>query len=198
MARFVVFLTLLSLASCATLSPPGEISPTMELRLENLDSWQLSGKLGYRSRHEAGSAWLDWQQQSDHFQLSLSGPFGAGATRIEGTDTAAVLIRSGEPPISASSPEALTAQLFGWVWPVDELLSWVKGIPSPASTASFIDKDSSGRLVQLHQAGWKLSFADYVQTDNDLVLPGKIIGTRDDLRFTLLIKSWQLENADDG
>ncbi|MEH6616987.1 MAG: lipoprotein insertase outer membrane protein LolB [Porticoccus sp.] len=159
-------------------------------QLQQLDHWLLDGKLGYRDSHDGGSAWLSWQQQKDNFDVKLNGPFGAGATRITGDNRYAELQRAGHDNISAKSPAALTEQLFGWQWPVEQLQSWVLGVPSPISPADYQRHNSDGTLAQLKQSDWQLQFSNYRQIDQWL-LPGKIKGQRGDYHFTLVIKHWQ-------
>lgn len=160
-------------------------------RLQLLAQWQLDAKLGYRDGTTGGSAWLEWQQQQDQFEVRLSGPFGAGATLIHGDSNQATLQRSGEQDIVAPSPTALTKYLFGWEWPVSELRFWVRGIPSPGSTTDqTLTYNENGALATLTQSGWQLEFSKYQYADGWL-LPGKITGSSDNHSFTLLIKAWQ-------
>jgi outer membrane lipoprotein LolB len=188
----LLFLMLISACSTQT-HRTSTVVPNWEQhvqQLQQLDHWLLDGKLGYRDSHDGGSAWLSWRQQQDNFEVKLNGPFGAGATRIVGNNRYAELQRAGHDKVSAKSPAALTEQLFGWQWPVEQLQFWVLGIPSPISPADNQSHNLDGTLAQLKQSDWQLQFSSYQQIDQWL-LPGKIKGQRDDHSFTLIIKHWQ-------
>lgn len=159
-------------------------------QLARLKRWTLEGKLGYQNQQEGGSALLRWQQDRQDFDLRLSGPFGFKTTRIVGDNRHAELQQSGMTHYTATSASELTSYLFGWAWPVDELLYWIKGIPAPDETVTSKLFDDKGRLTELQQSGWRLRFSDYQETRN-LILPGRISGNSGELRFTLVIKNWQ-------
>ena len=186
------------LIGCATApQPAGPVSAEQQKRLLAQDHWHITGKLGYRGATDGGSAWLDWRQRGQIFNLSLHGPFGAGATQILGTDSGATLLRSGKEPIFADSATSLTDYLFGWQWPVDELLFWIRGIPAPRAPVDSASYDDRQLLTGLQQSGWRLQFSNHLRTTEGLVVPGKITGHFRQVSFTLVIKEWQpLEEAD--
>jgi outer membrane lipoprotein LolB len=179
----VLFISIL-LTSCAV-SPPA--TPTAQ-NLHQLTRWQLEGKLGFRSPHKNGSAWIHWQQDHASYQLRLTGPFGAGATQIIGDERYAVLSQSGEQDLTAANGEELTAYLFGWPLPVTQMTSWVKGVPAqqPKPVSATWDQHTLSRMNQL---GWQLEYSDYRAADG-WVLPGRIKGSKGETSFVLVIKSW--------
>ena len=158
--------------------------------LEQLDQWQIEGKLGYRDSSDGGSAWLNWHQKQESFNVTLNGPFGTGTTKIIGADNYAQLQRAGHEHITATSPSALTELLFGWQWPVEQLQFWVKGIPAPYAPKQSFSHNTDGTLALLKQSNWTLKFSNYEKTGN-WVLPGKIKGQNGDYHFTLVVKNWQ-------
>lgn len=180
--------TFLSLFGCAV--SPTTDSPLQQKSLASLTDWTLEGKLGFRSPQKNGSAWINWQQQGDDYNLRLSGPFGAKATQIEGNNHYAVLRQAGERELNAPDARALTERLFGWPLPVQQMIYWVKGSPGPRD-AEILYAEDSKQISTLTQNGWKLEYSDY-QTWQHWTLPGKIRGTNGDLGFTLVIKSWAM------
>lgn len=189
---FLLMAVLVTACSTQTHTPVApEINWEQHVRqLQQLDHWLLDGKLGYRDSNDGGSAWLSWQQQQQDFAVKLNGPFGAGATYISGNNQHAELKRAGHETIKAPSPAALTEQLFGWQWPVEQLQFWIKGIPSPGETPENQYHSPDGTLTHLTQSDWQLQFFNYSQI-NGWLLPGKIKGQRGDYNFTLIIKNWQ-------
>lgn len=157
--------------------------------LQELDLWLLEGKLGYRDSRDGGSAWVNWQQSGTTFNVQLHGPFGTGATRILGDNNHAELQQSGRDTRMATSPAALTEQLFGWQWPVDQLQFWVRGIPSPHEPTTLRAHNAEGTLATLQQSNWQLEFTGYEQVDQ-WILPTRINGSSGEFSFTLVIKRW--------
>lgn len=186
------------LGACAWQSPqpPASIANWQKHteHLQQLDSWLLEGKLGYRDNRDGGSAWINWQQSDTTFDVQLHGPFGSGATRILGDNNYAELQQSGEDTLTASSPASLTELLFGWQWPVDQLQFWVRGIPSPHTPITLRTHNTEGTLASLQQSSWQLDFAGYEQVDQ-WVLPTRIKGSSGKISFTLVIKRWHTGDA---
>jgi outer membrane lipoprotein LolB len=158
-------------------------------QLEQLDQWLLEGKLGYRDSKNGGSAWVSWSQQRDRFEMKLNGPFGAGATRIIGSNHFAELQRAGHEDMTAESSTALTELIFGWQWPVEQLQFWIKGIPAPTPLEIHLNHNPDGTLALLKQSSWTLTFSNYKKIGG-WILPGKIKGQRGEYYFTLVIKNW--------
>lgn len=189
-----LMLAVFLLEACSVQTPqPGPTIADWEQhhqQLAQLSIWSMEGKLGYRDSRDGGSAWVNWQQSGVAFELQLHGPFGAGATQISGDADFAALQRGDRETIYAPSPAALTEQLFGWQWPVDQLQYWVKGIPAPNAPLDASSHNSDGTLATLDQANWQLTFSQYQQV-GAWVLPGRIRGNSGEYSFTLVIKNWQ-------
>lgn len=183
---FGLLLACLVLASCAT-RPTGSIAPGQTPN--DLINWRVEGKLGFRSPEKNGSAWINWLQKGDSYQLQLNGPFGASATRIEGDSQHAVLSQSGREDVGAASGEELTEWLFGWPLPVSQMPYWIKGLPAPDSQPQSQTKTADNHLASLQQQGWHLTYSDY-QRQGEWQLPSRIQGAQGNHSFTLVIKKW--------
>ncbi len=165
--------------------------------LEQLDQWQLTGRLGVRVPGDSGSANLRWEHSGDHYRLDLSGPLGQGRFRITGRPGEITLEQAGREPITSASAEDLIWEATGWILPVDHLVYWVKGIPSPDSAVQSRRYNEQGLLEELQQAHWQLSYDRYSDSAG-IPLPGRIIAQRNDrsgdIRLTLLIRQWEIDN----
>ena len=149
----------------------------------------MRSKFGYTTSNGSGSAWLDWEQTGDKTNAHLSGPFGAGAAQVLSSSQHATLKQAGEEDVHAKSAGALTYQLFGWSFPIEQLRYWVRGVPAPHTQVSALTLDSSGLLSLLVQDGWTLSFTHYQNTPVG-PLPSKIRASSGDIRIKLIIKEW--------
>ncbi len=89
--------------------------------LGDIEQWQVQGKLGIRLPDNSGSLYFNWKQWPDEFAIHLNGPLGQGATWIRGSDRQVSLEQSGQPPMTATSPEDLMYNALGWWLPVAEL-----------------------------------------------------------------------------
>lgn len=158
-------------------------------QLAPIDAWQISGKLGIRSEQNSGSAIMFWLQRQDYFDIRLSGPLGQGSTRLTGRQGAVSLEIANRGAYQATSAEQLMQQQLGWSLPVENLLWWVKGLPSPHSKSQ-VQLDNNSLLAELLQDQWRVQYLSY-RTENGLQLPERIKLSGAGLDITLVIKEWQ-------
>lgn len=197
MTRISLVIAIIFLSACSLQPQPAPTSSSWQLhqqQIAQLQDWKLSGKLGFRAPQQGGSASLNWIQEKENYQLSLSGPFGVGSAKIYGDNKTAEMLY-GET-IYRRPPQQLAMQLTGLPLPVDALSWWARGLPSPTQPAATdLATGADGLAVGFGQAGWQLSFSRYRQTDGGL-LPSKIIGslnTGEDrsYSFKLVISGWK-------
>ncbi|MDQ2077639.1 lipoprotein insertase outer membrane protein LolB [Marinimicrobium sp. ABcell2] len=190
-------LLLLGIVGCAphTLKPIDSWEEH-QARVAALESWQISGKLGARLPDNSGSARLRWDQDRDEFRIDLSGPFGQGRTVITGTPGSVTLDQGDDELLEAASAEELIWLATGWLVPVDQLLYWVRGVPSPETQARRMKRDDDGLLSELEQDGWHLRYSNYTLVDGHWHLPRRIIASRDEVRLTLVIHNWSPHHAE--
>lgn len=195
--RYSLMLLALLLASgCAhrSLTPPQDVLEHQR-QLQAIGDWQLAGKLGIRTADDSGSASVKWQQQPNTYQINLSGPLGQKSMIITGSPGKVRLEQTGEPPQEAKTAEALIKKTAGWTLPVAQLAYWVRGVPAPKLRITHLHQNDNGLIEQLNQGGWAISYSNYRdQTFNgtNMPLPGKIIAEYQDVRLTLVIRTWRL------
>lgn len=176
-----------SLQPRTELPPPSTISwEEHQSRLQQLNTWELNGKIGIRTREDAHSANLYWHQQEYRYEIEMSGPLGQGGAHLEGQPGQVKLDISGEPSYHATSPEQLLLDRLGWSLPVTQAYWWVRGLPAPDSPHEFLLSDN--RLAQLTQDGWVIHYLSYSLAPQPL--PQKIRMSRDGLQITLIIREW--------
>lgn len=155
---------------------------------EQIHHWIISGRLGYRTAHDGGSASFTWRQAPRHGRIHFSGPFGFGSAELAWRPGLAIL-KTGDGTYQARSPGELAWRLTGFWLPVSALEYWSRGLAWPGAPARE-SRGPKGNLTGLQQLGWTLKFSEYRKV-GQVPLPHRIRATRDDNRFTLLIQDWR-------
>jgi len=171
-------------------STPGTIPGTgPALEAQELQQWQLRGKIGVVAQGKAHSAYFNWQQYQSDYHLQLTGPLGRGAVQLDGSSAGPVTLRqSGQPPRMGESPEALLKDSLQWDLPISELYWWIRGLAAPDNRFKS-ETYADGAMHQLQQSGWTVDYDRYGLYQG-YSLPEKIRLQRHDLRLTILIKGW--------
>lgn len=178
-------LALLLLAACSTV-PDKPPPPSVLAANGQLEQWQLSGKIGLRNGSEGHSAYLNWRQCGQHYDIRLTGPLGQGAAHLVGDEHQARLDTSDQQRYFAATAEQLLAQHFGWTLPVSQLFYWVRGIPTPDQAHRLLPETSG-----FQQDQWRLSFPRLIAVEH-YQLPAKAVAEQAPYKVTLVIKDWQL------
>jgi outer membrane lipoprotein LolB len=186
---FIILVLLGGLFGCVHQTPAPDIqdSHRYQQQLATLHHWQLEGKIAVRHANTSDSAAVRWQQNDEHFDIFLSGPLGAGATRLTGTPRQLSIQNSREEKTSTADPEQLIEKHLGWTLPLEKLPLWIIGY-SDNSKAVF---NSDHTLASFEQNGWQVDYIRY-QTVNQWLLPEKIILKHEDMQVTIFIKRWEL------
>lgn len=187
------------LAGCATTQLPSseaersaEQWQAQKASVEQLQTWELNGKVGLRTPQESTSANIDWRQTPYHFRILLSGPAGTGRSTLEGRD-GRVSMTTSDGRFEAESPEQLMDEQMGWSLPVSHLTDWVRGLPADDRPHQ-MTRDELGFPATLEQDGWTIDYRRWTHF-NDLWLPGRLVMNYGDLRITLVVTRWQSENS---
>jgi outer membrane lipoprotein LolB len=188
-------LLLLVLQGCAILTNTSSTSTKESLNtLETatLNEWQITGKLGLRSAHQARVVKLHWHQQNEQYQLSISGPLGTGTATIRGNKDY-MEMQLGTKTYRGT-PQELGLQLLGVPLPVNAISWWARAIPSPNyPAANHVVINAQGIPNSFQQAGWQLDFSGFQSVDNH-ILPKKVAGQHGDLYFKLVISKWDISD----
>ncbi|WP_440992742.1 lipoprotein insertase outer membrane protein LolB [Cysteiniphilum litorale] len=197
---FIAFILLIT--GCTTISTPKTpLMPTTspqtqwqsyQQNLQKLTQWQASGVIGIIINHKGESANFIWKQNKQNFWIQIYGPLGIGATTFSGDDHQVELKRSNGEMIKSQSLEALMQSQLGWNLPIEGLYYWARGLHIPKTPYSKT-LNNFGLVQNLKQQGWQIQYKDYMLYDTQYPLAEKIIFRYgDDLKITLVIKSWLL------
>lgn len=194
-ARWLFPMTVSLLSACTTLSTPpaapGEKIPlkTRQTSLNQIQNWQINGKLAVRTQRDAGSATVDWVQRQNSYTISLIGPMGTNSFKLTGRPGRVVLNTSDGKQLTASSPEDLLAQAWGYHLPVSNMKYWIRGLPVPGSMSN-PHYDTYNRLTSLQQQGWNVQFLSYM-TSNGMDVPSRISLSSPAMQVKIVVYQWK-------
>ncbi len=180
------------LSACSTIAPPAEENSDWARQrdqLQNLDSWELRGRVNVRYDNESHTPRINWLQQNVEYHISLWGTFNAGNTQIVGRPGYVTLENDGET-LTANSPEELILQQLGYELPISQLNYWIKGLPSPDSEPQ-LRFNELNQLTTIEQADWTINLSDMRQY-GPISLPRRVELTRprNDIRLRFIGLNW--------
>ena len=146
----------LFLAACATVGPaPVAVDRPV------VASFESAGRLSARHGSDGVAVHFTWTHARGNDVFDVATPLGQTVARLRGDATGIFVERPGEAPMQYPDWNALTQSVIGVALPVDGLVSWLQGAPSPAG-ASDLERDGAGRPLVLRQQGWEIvySYAD--------------------------------------
>jgi outer membrane lipoprotein LolB len=195
---FAAALTIWSLAAvtgCTSMTPPAATQSTVtwdsrKALLNNMENWQISGKIAVITANDSGSASVDWSQRASSFTLSLYGPLGAKAIKMSGAPGHVTLKTSEGKTITAPSAEQLLSDQWGWQLPLSSLKYWLRGLPVPGvpQQSTF---DAAHRLASLTQQGFTIRYQGYT-TAGALDLPQHLSITSPSIKTKIIIYKWNV------
>ncbi|MDX1458847.1 MAG: lipoprotein insertase outer membrane protein LolB [Marinobacter sp.] len=166
--------------------------------IQSLQHWQLQGKLAVRQPSDSGSAVINhWNQHDDAYDISLSSAFlGLGRTQIKGVPGYIELTLPDGATYRSTEPEELVAAATGWQLPIDNLIWWIRGLPSPGSDYRLYF-NFGARLAMLRQGGWEIRYDAWERfMDDKPELPARITAVKGEKRVRLAVTQWQSTSPD--
>lgn len=185
------------LLSACNVAPPAAVNSNWVAQrdlLQQLDSWELRGRVDVRYNNDSHTPNIQWRQQESDYRIRLWGTLNAGATLIEGRPGFVTMENDGET-VNASSPEDLILQQLGYELPVSYLEYWIKGLPAPGNRAE-LEFNELNQLTLIRQADWTVTYTDPRQY-GALSLPARMELTRpeNDIRLRFFRLSWTLPES---
>jgi outer membrane lipoprotein LolB len=157
---------------------------------ENLDAWDINGKIGMKSVVQNGSASLKWKQRPAGYNIDIVAPLGLATIRLSGS-TSGVKLVSNDQEISTTNLQELEQKVEGVPIPFANLHYWIRGLPAKTSVPTNTTQHAAGYYQAFSQAGWELQFENYAN-NGGYVLPGKIIAKQGTNQLTIIIRQWGL------
>jgi outer membrane lipoprotein LolB len=162
--------------------------PERQSYLQQLDGWDMRGRIAVDMGEQAFQGSFRWQQSVDSLDLVVRGPLGAGVLQVAGPPDR-LMVRARGETWELVNPETELSALLGWWLPVRSFSAWLLGLPDPmfAAQTSFGPDDT---LQSLEQRLWTLSFQSYQLLDS-VALPRRIDLIHRDLELRVTVDRWQ-------
>ena len=152
-------------------------------------AFSVAGRVAVAAGEQGFSAGLRWLQRDERGEIHLDGPLGIGALAIA-TDGDALRVATGRGArLEGAAARAEIERQLGFALPLDALRYWVRGVPSPLSTAIETTAADAPRLQQLQQDGWTIDFTEY-QPDPFAHRPRRLVAQNGVARVRLVLERW--------
>lgn len=189
-----LLLAMLLLTACAARGPRVD-APVAEQQLGGRESalhaqqgFLLTGRLGISNGKDAGSGQFRWQQQGRRFDFQLTVTVTGDRFRLEGEPGRVRLTDAKGATVEGFDASELLAERTGWQIPVEQLGFWVRAMRAPGSKADTRFADD-GRLEQLQQSGWTISYRRW--NAGAPALPLMLVASRGQDRVRVKVRAWQ-------
>ena len=176
---------LLVLGGCASVQPV----PDNVVRAAPFD---VLGRVLVRYEGNAFSANVRWMHAVDADEVWLMTPTGQALAQMREDGTGAILTGADKAQYRSGRVETLTKQALGWELPLARLQHWVRGAAVPNSPAEITERDGNGKIKQLKQDGWHISYEYYPAAENE-GLPRRMEAASATQTLRLVIDTWRRE-----
>ncbi|MBJ7538286.1 lipoprotein insertase outer membrane protein LolB [Marinomonas transparens] len=188
--RFLSTLALVLLLAACSSNQTGPTTPPPQ-SIAAISTWETSGRVGIRTQEDAVSGNFTWQKSPTGFSLDIIGPFGQGATKLKSTTDGQVTLAYKDTEITGPNAAILLQQELGWVFPVDQVSYWIRGLAYP-QTPSRMTKNSDNLPNKIEQDGWLVTYKNFTKVDG-LSLPQKMQVSNPPFRVNLIINQWTIQ-----
>jgi outer membrane lipoprotein LolB len=184
---------IIGFAGCVTVPPVSQPLPKaiQKAKLQKLRNWQFNGALSISQGNSGAIVNVNWHQHTDDYTIALTSILDIAGAQIVGNKHQITLIRAGQPPVTAATPEKLMQKELGWWLPLENTHYWLFALPSPniPYKATYYANTSLQLLQQQH---WQIHYVDYQVVDG-IYLPHLVVFEYPSLRLKLVIKKWSLQ-----
>ena len=196
----IIFMLLLS--GCANVRTPiasssyqKESVAKRQATLEKIKYWRIAGAFSIQQTGKKSDiANYEWSQFDHGYHLEIASALALYRVDIKRSHQSITLWKNGTLVTSAKTLEGLMQKALGWSLPIDELQSWIKGMPSLDKKNPYhAEYDAFGHLTVLSQNGWTLHYRAYkTEEDAGIDFPQVITIQRPDFFVKIVIKNWAL------
>ncbi len=186
--RSALIVAVLLLSACAGLGqrPVQRIATPLET-----ERFELNARINLRVVDETFPGRVWWRHDASRDELAFSSPIGTSVARMRQDAQGAWLITANGERHDARDLRSLAADVLNWDLPIEALPYWVRGLAWPGTDAE-VERDASGRVQLLRQAGWTISYLGW-DAAGVAGLPSKLDVSGERMRIRLAIERWILD-----
>ena len=162
-----------------------------QIAINQIQSWDINGRVAIKTARDSGTATIHWHQQSASYEMRVIAPLGQGTYLFRVSPDGVVMQGPDGKTLVAESPEKLMQTGLGWSVDLDGLQYWIRGIPQPETGYQQLSLDGNGRLSYLDQGGFTIEVQRYAELE-EVSLPEKLLIKSNDLQLKMIIKNWKL------
>jgi outer membrane lipoprotein LolB len=177
----------------SSLQPEGWLE--QQAQRQQINKWEVRGRLGVQTQNTGGSMDLIWKQSGEDYSIRLILPLGSGSYLVKGNEQYAVIRYPNGQKKSVRNIDNVFSSALGVSLPVNAIRDWIRGLPARTLPVEDMQWDDQGLLNAVQQSGWSVEMTDY--SGDALLLPHEIYLSRiddEDVDIRLLLKQWQIEN----
>ena len=163
------------------------------LPAEQLTQWDMTAKFSVTTQEGSESGAVRWVTNATGDRLDILSPTGAVVARLTIAANEASLVTN-DAEYRADSADALIADVLKIKLPVTALRYWVRGLDAPNLALQAVNKDGDGRIIELAQAGWQLTYSGTIAIEsgaNRYEVPRRLTATQGDLEIRWASTEWQ-------
>jgi outer membrane lipoprotein LolB len=191
----LIIFTAFTLSACKT--APNKPTDTLPVNYQSLPNeekllyfkhWEITGKIAIITPKERQSAYLNWSQLDEKTEFRLTNLLGVSLLELNANEHGASLESDGKT-LTDTSKERLIYRTTGWLLPLDNLVSWIKGAVNEQDVVELNKTGLPARLVPtcFRCAGWEISYNNYKKNEG-LWLPYAITVSNAEKQTTLKFK----------
>jgi outer membrane lipoprotein LolB len=161
--------------------------------------WSLQGRIALSNGRDGGSGRIEWSQDVDRYEVSLSAPITRQSWRLSGDAHRAQLDGLEGGTRVGTDPARLLREATRWEIPVTALSSWVRGLRAAAEHGpARVQFGTDGRLSRIEQGGWTIDYSGWQAGATGVELPNRLNARQGEASVRLVIDSWGDSRAGTG
>ena len=166
------------------------------LPADQLTNWDLTAKFTVSTNDSTESGSIRWMLNSVEERLDILAPTGSVVAQVTVSDSEARL-KTDDQETVAKNADILFSEVMGASFPVGALRFWIRGLDAPNLKVESVEKDGDGRITELTQDGWRLSYNGNIAIKSGshrFEVPRRLTATRGEIVIRWASTEWQALN----
>lgn len=164
--------------------------------LQQIQAYELTGKLGYIAPDQRQSFNFQWQKSPQQLSLRLTNFLGQTVLNLHVDQQGAQVDTYDDQIYRDQDAQSLIRNLTGLDIPVEQLEDWILGLPTQATDYQLNEHNTLSSLTKLAStAEWQVEYQRYQSIDwqhQPIPLPNKLKLKQNQTSIQLVISQWTL------